>query len=745
MDRCANEYNATRVNTKHQGRFKPLVKLLKFWNSNLPTTVRAKSFMIETMAVRLFDVIDLPSLETAAIYFLDFVGSRYGEPRKFSWESDYGMSFGLFGVTVPDFAGTGSNTAGAFDSSRGRALANKASRAAPTMVLSHALWQRRFGGDPSVVGSTIRVSDGQRTIVGVMPPGFRTMMPPDSNIPDDLQAWLPLESSWFGEAPRGQRFLRVVARMRPDVTFAQAEGEIARVGTEIGREHVFYGERGLRLTSVPLHAEAVRDVTPTVLMLFGGVALLLVIACVNVASLFVARAATRQHETAVRLALGAGPGRVFRLHAAEGLLLATLGGLAGIWIAQVCLKLLLALRPSTLSRLDAAQIDATVLAFAAGVTLTWGLLLSLAPTAELWRTNVSGVLNGVGRAGGTGLPYRRRAALVVCQLALSVVLLVSAALLVRGFAQLVNSDPGFSAQNVVTFRLPNPKPEVLDSFGGSEPFLEELRSRLGALPGVTHVGAISHLPYDEGLPNWATPYLREGDTDRDNAGTADTRAVLPGYFETVGARLLEGRFFTDADVPEAPTVAIVDERLAQRMWPGESAAGAAQPDGVRGPRHGPARRAGAASAASDDGVGPAAGVVRRSGVHGVRRGRALGAAVRDGARGRVRDRGAAVDGPRRVRRDGVWRRRAAARARRSSGARREPSGGREIGDRRSRAAARGGVGARARGRRSRRVLVSRAALWRLGGRSDRVRSRAAHGDGGRGARGVAARAPRGRA
>jgi hypothetical protein len=115
--------------------------------------------------------------------------------------------------------------------------------AAPTMVLSHALWQRRFGGDPSVVGSTIRVSDGQRTIVGVMPSGFRTMMPPDSNIPDDLQAWLPLESSWFGEAPRGQRFLRVVARMRPDVTFAQAQAEIARVGTDIGREHVFYGER----------------------------------------------------------------------------------------------------------------------------------------------------------------------------------------------------------------------------------------------------------------------------------------------------------------------------------------------------------------------------------------------------------------------------------------------------------------------------------------------------------------------
>jgi putative ABC transport system permease protein len=455
----------------------------------------------------------------------------------------------------------------------GRTFNSADEGAAPTILLSHALWQRRFGGDTSIVGTTIPVSDGQATVVGVMPPGFRPMMPPDSQIPDDLQAWLPMESSWFSEAPRGQRFWRVVARMRPDVTLVEAQAEIARVGTEIGREFTFYGERGLRLTSVRLNAEAVKDVKPTVLMLFGGVALLLIIACVNVASLFVARAATRQHETAVRLALGAGPGRVLRLHAAEGFVLAVLGGLAGVWIAQACLKLLLALRPYTLSRLDAASIDGTVLAFAAGVTLTWGLLLSLAPTTELWRTNVSGVLNGVGRAAGSRLPYRRRAALVVCQLALSVVLLVSAALLVRGFERLVNSDPGFSAENVVTFRLPAPNQEVIASFGGPDGFLQELRAQLGALPGVTNVGAISHLPYDEGLPNWATPYLREGDTDADNAALADTRAVLPGYFEAVGARLVEGRFFSDADVPEAPTVAIVDDRLAQRMWPGESAIG----------------------------------------------------------------------------------------------------------------------------------------------------------------------------
>lgn len=443
------------------------------------------------------------------------------------------------------------------------------------ILLSHALWQRRFGGDPSIVGKTIPVGGDQApaTVVGVMPAGFRTLMAPDSNIPDDLEAWLPLESSWFSTAPRGQRFWRVVARMRPGVAVGQAQAEIETVGAQVGRDNAFYGQRGLHLYGVGLHDEAVRDVKPTVLMLFAGVGLLLVIACVNVTGLFAARAAARQRETAVRLALGARAVRMFRLHAMEGLLFAALGGLAGVAVGEACLEVLLLLRPATLDRLDAATIDGHVLAFAAGVTLGWGFLLSLAPTAQIWRTNVVGALQGGQRAGFTGLPYRRRAALVVCQLALSVVLLVSAALLVRGFVQLVRSDPGFSANNVVTFRLPPPSVEVNASFGNEHELRAALRARLLALPGVTQVGAISHLPYDEALPNWATPYLREGDADVEHAGTADTRSVLPGFFEAVDAKLAEGRFFADADDRGLPAVAIVDDRLAARLWPGESALG----------------------------------------------------------------------------------------------------------------------------------------------------------------------------
>jgi putative ABC transport system permease protein len=440
--------------------------------------------------------------------------------------------------------------------------------ASGTILLSAALWQRRFAGDPSVVGRAIQVNNWSVTVIGVMPPGFRLMMPPDSSVPDDLQAWLLLPSD-FIEWPRGQRFLRVVGRMKAGVTLADAQHEIEAIGADVAREHS--GPRGKMFYAIGLHAESVKDIRPLLLSLFGGVAILLVIACVNVASLLVARAAAQGRETAVRLALGASTGRLFRQYAVEGLVLGALGGLAGVLTARVCLAILLALRPASLSRLETASIDSTVLSFAAGVALIWGFLLSLAPLGEIRRNDLFSGLRSGERSGGSRLQYRRRAALVVCQLALSVVLVVSAGLLGRAFLQLMRVNPGFATDQIVTFRLSLSGPRFR-SREAVKAFSTELRSRLAALPGVTGVGAISHLPYDE-LPNWGTAFLREGDPDDRNAGTADTRSITPGLFETVGARLVEGRFFTEADDTTSLPVAIVDERLAQRTWPGERAIG----------------------------------------------------------------------------------------------------------------------------------------------------------------------------
>jgi predicted permease len=443
--------------------------------------------------------------------------------------------------------------------------------ASPVILLSHALWQRRFGPDTSLVGRTIQVNHRGTTVIGVMPRGFRLLMPPDASVPDDLQAWLLLPSShtvW----PRGQQFLRVVGRMKPGVRLDEARQEVAAIGARAGREHAYYGRAGLTLYAVGLHAEAVREIRPTLLALLAGVGILLLVSGVNVASLLVARAAARTRETAVRVALGAGTARLLRQYAVEGLVLGALGGALGVVLGDAILAGLIAMRPAALSRLDMAAIDPRVIAFAAGLAIVWGLLFSLAPLAEVGWSSIAGRLQGAARgAGGAALPYRRRAALVVCQLALSVVLIVSAGLLARAFVALVNVDPGFTTENVLTFRLAL-SGERFRSREAANTFRTELLSRLGALPGVTGAGAISHVPYDD-LPNWGTPYIREGEADVDKRTVADTRAITPGLLEALGARLVEGRFFTESDDVKTMPVAIVDERLARRAWPGESAIG----------------------------------------------------------------------------------------------------------------------------------------------------------------------------
>ncbi len=466
-----------------------------------------------------------------------------------------------------------------------------AASASHTILLSDALWRRRFGGDPSIVGRTIQVNHEAATVIGVMPASFRLLFPQDSSVPDDLQAWLLLHRSYV-EWPRGQRFLRVIGRMKPGVALADAREEVTSIGLASLRERQGATATNRRpLYAVGLHADDVREMQPTLLALFAGVAILLIVACVNVASLLVARAAARGRETAVRLALGASAGRLFRQYAVEGLVLGLLGGVAGLLMGRACLALLIALRPAPLSRIDAATIDPTVLTFTVAVAIIWGFLLSLAPLAEVRRTEVAHALQGGSRSststsssGGRGgrcggLLYQRRAALVICQLALSVVLLVSAGLLVRAFMRLMSVDPGFSADHIITFRLALSGPRFNDHDHQEWPdvmamntFSEQFRARLAALPGVTGVGAISHLPYDE-LPNWSTPSYRENDTRRDERTTADTRAITAGLFEAIGAQLVDGRFFTEHDDVKTTPVAIVDERYAQQMWPGERAIG----------------------------------------------------------------------------------------------------------------------------------------------------------------------------
>ena len=286
------------------------------------------------------------------------------------------------GRVTPDFF----SVLGA-EAARGRTFraGDDSGGAPPTILLSDALWQRRFGGDPAVVGRRILVDGQPTTVIGVMPRSFRLLLPPDSAVPDDLEAWTPFWPK-MTEDPRGQQFLRVVGRLKPGVTLGQGRGEIDAIASRISREFPEYGSAGRRFDTVGLHDDGVRETRPVLLAVFGGVAILLLITCVNVAGLLAARAASRRQEIALRIALGAGRARLFRQCLVEGLVLAALGAVAGVLIARGVLAALFAVRPESLHRIAAARIDPRVLAFTAGTSLLWGLLLSLAPLAEFLRT-----------------------------------------------------------------------------------------------------------------------------------------------------------------------------------------------------------------------------------------------------------------------------------------------------------------------------------------------------------------------
>lgn len=451
---------------------------------------------------------------------------------------------------------------------------------APTAILlSDAVWRRRYGADPTLVGRRILVEDRPTTVVGVMPPDFKLLFPSDASVPEDLQAWILFNRN-FTQGPRGQMYLRVIGRMHDGVSLDEARGEVAKIGKDIGEQFTEYGSGGRAFTTVGLQDDGVRDVRPALLALFAGVAVLLTISCVNVAALLIARAASRAKEMALRVALGAGRQRLVTQCGIEGVMLAGLGALAGLAAAPSGTALLRAMRPDSLNRIESAQIDLTVLAFTCVTALVVGVIFSLAPLAEVFRISPATALQQGGRGVSGGVQHRIRSFLVVVQIALSVVLLVAAGLLTRTFINLQQLDAGFRAENRLTFRLALPGSRYFNDtvvalnspFDVVNTFSRTFRGELAALPSVTAVGAISHVPFDN-IPNWSTTYLTEMGQDESQARRADSRAISPGLFEAIGAHLVEGRYFTEDDDPKGQLVAIVDETLARRAWPNTSAIG----------------------------------------------------------------------------------------------------------------------------------------------------------------------------
>ncbi len=442
---------------------------------------------------------------------------------------------------------------------------------APVVILSNGLWRRRFGADPRVVGRSLKLGGAPVTVVGVMPANFKVVFPDGGGVPADVQAYLPFPEDLAGD-PRDLGFIRVVGRLRQGVTVQQAQSEAEAIATHLRSEFTEFSEQGLGLEIVPLHGDTIRNIRPALLALFGGVGLILLIACANMANLLLARANQRRQETTVRVALGAPRARIVRQLLTESVLLACLGGAAAMVVGSLALRFLLALRPEELARMGPVEINMTVLVFTSALSVVTGIVFGLAPALGATKLDVAAALKEGGRTTMAG-KLRAPGLLVVCEVAFGFVLLIGAGLMIRTFMGVLRVDPGFDSSHVLTFQLSLPgvryaTPEKAVTF------FWQLQKNLSALPGVQSVGAVSHLPLADDAANWYSYYWPEGTPKQDqNTVMADYRGILPGYFKSLGANLVAGRDFGEFDDSLHRPVVIVDDTLARQTWPNANAVG----------------------------------------------------------------------------------------------------------------------------------------------------------------------------
>ena len=431
-------------------------------------------------------------------------------------------------------------------------------------VLGHELWRDRFGGDPGVLGSTIQIDREPRTVVGVAPKGF--------GFPDDSQIWLPLEyDEQFRVKSRGAWYLQAVGRLAPGVTLAGAREEVATIAARLAKDYKDANE-GLGGTVRGLQESMVGDTRKALLVLLGAVGLVLLVACVNVANLLLARISGREGELALRAALGAGRGRIVRQLLTESLLLALVGGAAGALLASVLVDALLGLQPQGVPRLAEVRIDRGVLAFAALLSVATTLVFGVLPALQLSRraTAQSLRLGSRGILGGTRT--RLRGALVAGQIALAMVLLAGSGLLLRSFTLLRQVDPGFDARSALSFRFTLPE----SAYADDEPrvaFHDALAARLAALPGVRSVGAVSGLPLASGP--FFISFTVSGRPEPPPAQQPSLAVAIatPGYFRAMGIEIVKGRAFGPGDTAAAPQVVVLSEAAVRRHFPNEDPIG----------------------------------------------------------------------------------------------------------------------------------------------------------------------------
>jgi predicted permease len=433
------------------------------------------------------------------------------------------------------------------------------------VVLSYGLWQRRFGGDNSIVGKPLNLNGETYTVVGVMPARFEFPTSDDA-------LWAPIAFTAEDAANRNRHYLQVLARMKPGTSLEQAQAEMHTIGTRLSQQYPDSNtDLGVAVTS--LHEHLVGDIRPALLILLGAVGLVLLIACANVANLLLARAAVRQKEIAVRVALGARRWRLIRQFLTESILLSTIGGVVGLAIAHGGLVLLRAFIPENISQARDISIDLKVLGFTLLVSTITGLIFGLAPALQAARFNQTETLKEGGRDSATGSGGKRiRGLLVMAEVAVSLVLLIGAGLLINSFLRLRNVDPGFRSDNLLTMKFVLPQPKY-EAFERRSAFYTDLIRRVENLPGVKSAAVTTNLPLYRQGNSIGISIEGQPPPPPGKENIVVTRIISPKYFETMSIPLLSGRAFTDQDMPTTPRVVVISETMARRYWPNEDPIG----------------------------------------------------------------------------------------------------------------------------------------------------------------------------
>jgi len=446
-------------------------------------------------------------------------------------------------------------------------------------LLSYALWQQEFGGDPNIATRSIQLDGETYTVLGVLPKEF--------SFGGKQDLWIPLRLDRAKPGARGSHYLQVVARLKPGVELAQASAGLVRFAGDLRRAYpANYGRerKDFDMYLVPVKEQLVGKFRPALLVLLGAVGFVLLIACANVANLLLARASAREKELALRAALGAGRGRLVRQLITESLVLGLAGGLLGLVLASWGVAALRTVVPANAPRMSEVRVDFMVLAHTFILSLLTGLFFGLAPAWHVLRTDLRERLNEAGRGtSGSGRSRHLRAGLVVSEFALAVLLLVGAGLLIRSFSRLLEVSPGFQTQHLLTMDLSLPEKAYSDG-SPVQNFYAQLMARVKSLPGVQTAGAVSQMPLGDSYSSGSVFF-----EDSSVAGVADMprypdmgnlpyleidqRAATPGYFEAMQIPLVRGRLLNERDNANAPLVAVVDTDFARRLWPHSDAIG----------------------------------------------------------------------------------------------------------------------------------------------------------------------------